>query len=256
MELNYKVYGAGHPLIILHGLLGSLDNWHSIARQLSPDFRIYLLDQRNHGKSPHTDKMDYSTMAADIHAFMEQHALSSAYLAGHSMGGKTAMQLALNHPSVVDKLIAIDMPPQANSPGHEFIFRALKAMDLSRIKRRKDADEQLKASIDELGIRQFLLKNLERSPDNGYQWKMNLPAIEKAYSEIIKAVSANQPYTGPTLFIKGGRSDYLDEHKLSTYQTLFPKATLQTIKKAGHWVHAEAPKQFTKTLYEFLVEDE
>lgn len=254
MELNYKAYGNGHPLIILHGLLGSLDNWHSIARKLAENYRVYLIDQRNHGKSPHTDEMDYRSMAADVHEFMEKQGIPSAYVAGHSMGGKTAMQAALQYPEKIDKLISIDMPPKANSPGHEAIFNALKAMDLSQVEKRKDADEQLKQYISDFGIRQFLLKNLERGPSGGYQWKMNLLGIEKAYSDILEKITSYEPFPKPTLFIRGGNSDYVNEQDIADHEEIFPEASLVTIDNAGHWVHAEAPEAFMATLNNFLKE--
>jgi len=252
MKLNYKVYGEGHPLIILHGLLGSLDNWHSIARKLASQYQVFLVDQRNHGKSPHTSALSYPAMAEDLQEFMETHQLSSVYLAGHSMGGKTAMQFALSHPEKVDKLVSIDMDPQANQGGHETIFRALKAMDLSKVERRSDADKQLQQYIENFGIRQFLLKNLERGPKGGYQWKMNLTSIENAYPQILEAVSADSPFPKPALFIKGGNSDYINEEDLPVIREHFPQATLKTIPDAGHWVHAEAPEAFVETLEAFL----
>ncbi len=252
MELNYKSYGEGEPVIILHGLLGSLDNWHSIARKLAANYRVFLLDQRNHGKSPHADKMDYPSMAEDVFAFMQAQNIPSAYFAGHSMGGKTAMTLALKYPESVDKLVSIDMPPKQNSPGHETIFQALNAMDLSKVEKRRDADEQLKQYIPDFGIRQFLLKNLERGPKGGYQWKMNLKAIENAYPNILEGVTAEKPCEKPTLFIRGEKSDYIKSSELGDYQKLFPRARLETIEEAGHWVHAEAPEAFIQSIIQFF----
>ena len=255
MQLNYKAYGKGHPLIILHGLLGSLDNWHSIARKLASDYRVFLVDQRNHGKSPHTDEMSYSAMAEDLKEFLQEHGLASAYVVGHSMGGKTAMQFALSYPEKVDKLISIDMDPQANDGGHETIFNALKAMDLDQIEKRSDADKQLQQYIENFGIRQFLLKNMERGPEGGYQWKMNLPAIEKAYPHILEAVTSETPFQKPTLFLKGGASNYIRDKDLPVIQNLFPKASLKTVEGVGHWVHAEAPEAFINALEGFLADN-
>lgn len=146
------------------------------------------------------------------------------------------------------------MPPKANSPGHEAIFNALKAMDLNKVEKRKDADEMLQQYIDDFGIRQFLLKNLERSPEGGYQWKMNLQGIEKAYPSILAGISAAESFPYPTLFIRGGKSDYVNEEDIAQYKEIFPKSRLETIDNAGHWVHAEAPEAFINTLQEFLNE--
>lgn len=254
MNLNYKSYGKGMPLIILHGLFGSLDNWHSHARKLSESYQVFIIDQRNHGKSPHTHIMDYPSMAEDIANFMDQHSIREALLAGHSMGGKTAMELALQQPQRIRKLVSIDMTPFGVSGGHEEIIQALKSIDLSNIKRRKDADEQLKVHIKDFGIRQFLLKNLEPKKHDGYQWKMNLPTIEENYDKILAGIRSDIQFQGPTLFLKGQKSEYLREESLSSYQQIFPKAKIQTVTNAGHWVHAEAPEEFSAILSHFLAE--
>lgn len=252
MKLNYKVFGEGTPVIILHGLLGSLDNWQTIAKKLGETFKVFTVDQRNHGKSPHTDQMNYPAMAGDVKELMEQEQLPHAAVIGHSMGGKTAMQLALNFPEKVDRLIPVDMGPKANSPGHELIFSALKAMDLSKVKKRQDAEAQLKSRIPDFGIRQFLLKNLERTEDGQYQWKMNLPVIEKEYPRILEAVEGQTQFDKPTLFIKGGRSDYIDEAEFEDFKAWFPQAELSKIPDSGHWVHAEAPEAFLDEVERFL----
>lgn len=253
MQLNFKVFGEGHPLFILHGLLGSLDNWQTIAKNLANNYKVFTVDQRNHGRSPHTDSMDYQSMAADVQDLMEQEELGSTHIIGHSMGAKTAMQLALNAPEKIDKLIAVDMGPKANEPGHEIIFNALKMVDLSKVKKRQDAEDQIKHRIPDFGIRQFLLKNLERTGYGDYQWKMNLPVIEKEYPRILEAVKGQSPFSRPTLFIKGGRSDYIKESEFEDFKTWFPQARLTTIPDAGHWVHAEAPEAFLEHVKNFLV---
>lgn len=252
MQLNYKAYGTGPPLIILHGLFGSLDNWHTLARKLSVNYQVYIIDQRNHGKSPHTPEMDYPAMARDVIGFMDELGLDQVTIAGHSMGGKTAMEVALSHPERISRLVSIDMTPFALSGGHQALFEAMKALDLTAIERRKGADEALKGYIADFGIRQFLLKNLERSPEGGFQWKMNLPAIEASYPAIMAGVNHDRTYDGPTLFVKGGQSDYLQAEALSAYQEIFPQATLEVITGVGHWVHAEAPDAFKEVLERFL----
>ena len=249
MQLNYKAYGDGEPLIILHGLFGSLDNWHSIAKKLGQSHRVYIVDLRNHGKSPHASSMTYPAMASDLVKFMNAQGLNAANLAGHSMGGKAAMELALEAPERVKRLISIDMTPFQVNGGHETIIKALKSVDPGEMGKRKEADEALKPYIADFGIRQFLLKNLERRPGGGYQWKMNLPVLEGDYAEILKGVDKdNRSYEGPTLFIKGSRSNYLKADELPAYRQVFPSADLKTVENAGHWVHAEAPEALINLL--------
>jgi esterase len=252
MQLNYKTYGSGEPLIILHGLFGSLDNWHSIARQLSDTYQVYLVDLRNHGKSPHVPTMTYGAMASDLMDFMDQHGLPAANIAGHSMGGKAAMQLALIKPQRVTRLISIDMTPFEVKGGHEQIIKALNAFDPSTLAKRKEADQALSQYIEQYSIRQFLLKNLERREGGGYQWKMNLPVLDSCYPEILKSVSTERVYSGPTLFIKGELSNYLNSSELKRYQQLFPKAQLKTVSGSGHWVHAEVPNAFIEIITQFM----
>jgi pimeloyl-ACP methyl ester carboxylesterase len=253
MQLNYKTYGQGEPLIILHGLFGSLDNWHTLARKLGEHYQVFIVDQRNHGKSPHTSAMNYPAMAADIASFMDDRGLEQTFLAGHSMGGKTAMELALTEPDRVKKLVSIDMTPFSLSGGHQKLFEAMNALNLPDINKRKEADEALKPFVEDFGIRQFLLKNLERAEEGGYRWKMNLPVIEANYDNLMKGVDeGSRSFERPTLFVKGERSDYLNPAQLESYQALFTRAQLKTIAGVGHWVHAEAPQAFQEVLEAFL----
>lgn len=253
MPLNYKVYGTGQPLMILHGLFGSLDNWHSIAKQLSDIYQVFIIDLRNHGKSPHIGSMSYASMAGDIAQFMDQMELNTANITGHSMGGKVAMELALEEPSRIEKLISVDMTPFEVSGGHEQIIKALKAFDPSQIQKRSEADKLMQIHIEDFNIRQFLLKNLERRKEGGYQWKMNLSVIEQDYREILKGLSGgNRQFNRPTLFMKGDESNYLLANQLTEYQKLFPKADLVTIPDTGHWIHAQSPNAFLKNVREFL----
>lgn len=255
MKLNYKQYGQGPPLIILHGLLGSLDNWHTLAKKFGEAYTVYTIDQRNHGRSPHSEDLSYPLMADDLYEFMQDHQITSACLIGHSMGAKTAMQFAIHYPHMAQQLVLVDMHPFRNAPSHQTIFEALKSVDLSTLERRSDADEQLKPLIPDFGIRQFLLKNLTRTEEGGYGWKVNLPVLEKAYDKILEGVN-NGTFEGPVLFLKGGRSDYIDETNLPEYQQIFPHATLKTIEESGHWIHAEAPQQFYDAVQAFLSKNE
>lgn len=255
MPLNYKKLGEGKPLVILHGLFGMLDNWQSLGRRFAEHFTVYLIDQRNHGKSPHSLEFDYYVMADDLVAFVEEQELESFYLLGHSMGGKTAMQFAVDQAEAIEKLIVVDIAPIAYPVGHQDIFKALFSINVAALNSRKEAEQQLATFIEEVGVQQFLLKNLKRNKIGGYIWKFNLEAIHHSYTDII--ANSLTPYDqcdAPTLFIKGGQSDrYIDVARdLPTLQHHFPNATLQTIEQAGHWVHAEQPDVFFEQVMHFL----
>ncbi len=252
ISLNFKTYGQGNPIIILHGLFGTLDNWQTIARQLSEEYLVYLVDQRNHGRSPHTDEFDYSLLADDLKDFMESEGMSQATIVGHSMGGKTAMQFAVSYPEMVTSLIVVDIAPKAYEGGHREIFDALLAIDLGKIENRKMADEHLEKAIPDLGVRQFLLKNLTRNKEGSYQWKMNLPAIHSNYQHILDNILLDEPYTGSSLFIRGERSNYIKEADGSLIKNTFPESQIITIPNAGHWVHAEAPEALLSTVKNFM----
>jgi esterase len=254
MKLYFKEYGsAGEPLIILHGLLGSLDNWHSIAGELGAGFRVIAVDQRNHGHSPHSDEFSYDLMVADLLELIEDQKPGRINLLGHSMGAKTAMKFALQYPGKVSRLIIADMAPKAYPPGgHDDVFRALFAVNLSQIKSRKDGEEQISNHMDDFAVKQFLLKNLSRNPDGSYSWKMNLQGIYDNYANIIGPVVSDVQYTGPAMFIRGGRSGYVKDEDMEQIRELFPNSKLVTVEGAGHWLHAEAPAAFLKEVISFL----
>lgn len=252
MELNFKEFGQGDPIIILHGLFGTSDNWQTLAKQLAKDYTVFIVDLRNHGRSPHDDEFNYKVMAEDLRYFMESHWIYEARVIGHSMGGKTAMQFALDYPDMVEKLVVVDIANQAYKGGHERIFKALLSLDLDSVSNRKEADEFLKNQIEDFGVRQFLLKNLTRDKDGGYEWKMNLPIIHENYQAILSEIEGDEPFENATLFVKGGLSKYITNENFKTTQQLFPHAELKTIEKVGHWVHAEAPKELLQMLKGFL----
>lgn len=252
MELNYKEFGQGEPLIILHGLFGMLDNWQTLGKRFAAHHSVYLIDQRNHGRSPHTEPMTYAAMAEDLHDFLVSHWIYKAHILGHSMGGKTAMEFALRYPDMVDRLIVVDIAPKAYVGGHQEIFEALFALDLSTLDKREDAEAFLQDRIADYGVRQFLLKNLSRTKADGYRWKMNLPVIYKHYSDILAAPETGRQFEGPTLFVRGGQSDYIMDNDLPLIQEFFPDANLKTIPEAGHWVHAAAPDALYDRIGAFL----
>ncbi len=257
MQLNYKKQGAGDlplarpALIILHGLFGSLANWNTVAARLAEQFAVYTLDQRNHGASPHNDRFDYPTLAADLREFMQQQRILKAHLLGHSLGGKTAMQFALSYPERVQKLVVVDIGPGAYPAHHDRVIAALESVDLGKIQSRQEADRKLAESLPEPGLRQFLLMNLAREADGRYRWRMNLAGIKKNYNDILAGVTPGR-FSKPALFIRGGRSDYIDDRAAALIKQLFPHARIETIPDAGHWVHAEAQAAFINLVKDFL----
>lgn len=253
IELYYKSYGQGHPLIILHGLLGASGNWHTLSRNVfSQHFHVYAVDQRNHGRSPHRDRFDYPAMAEDVWVFMEQHDMDSAHLLGHSMGGKTAMYAALGFPERIDRLVIVDMAPKAYPPQHKYLLDALRRLNPSDYDSRDAIDEALADDVPSWRIRQFLLKNLSYDRDAGYSWQMNLEVIDRNYEEIIGGLDTERTFEGPTLFVRGGESDYIADEDLPLIHKNFPNAELVTIEGAGHWVHADTPDRFAEVVLEFL----
>ena len=250
--LASSVIGQGQPLILLHGLFGMGDNLSMVAKPLSEYFQVYKLDLRNHGRSPRTDSMTLTEMAADVKAFMDAHGIAKAHILGHSLGGKVAMQLALDHPEMVEKLIVADIAPVAYSGGHKDVFAGLEAVDLANLSSRRDADNTLRQFIHENNVRLFLLKNLYRSDDGGFQWRINLPVLSRCYDNLGQANHGDEPFTGPVLFIKGELSDYIIEAYTDATRRLFPNAQLKIIQNTGHWLHAEKPAIFNQLVKRFL----
>ncbi|MAY83665.1 MAG: alpha/beta hydrolase [Flavobacteriales bacterium] len=252
VELNYKVVGEGKDLIILHGLFGSLDNWMSLAKQWSDRYKVWLLDQRNHGKSPHSDKFSYLHMAKDLEHFIDQNKIENPIILGHSMGGKTAMEFAVNFPNKVDKLIVVDIAPVKYNVHHYSILEALNSVDPGSLDSRQEADEQLAKLIPEMGVRQFLLKNLDRNPNGGYQWKFNLGVLEREIVPISEWAISEGKYEKDSLFVKGERSEYILPQHAAEISSKFPNYHLEEIESAGHWVHAEKPKEFYEVVNDFM----
>lgn len=258
MQLAYRTYGeehgdAGAPLVILHGLLGSGGNWHTLSSSVFSARRtVHALDLRNHGRSPHDEAFDYPVMAGDVVDFLDDAGIRTANLLGHSMGGKVAMRLALDHPERVERLLVADMAPRAYTPRHDALIDALRTVDLAAVSSRQDVDERLKQPIPSYPVRQFLMKNLALDRETKrYYWQVNLPVIDAHYDRLNEAVGSERPYTGPTLFIRGSRSDYVRDGDLPLIRELFPSAQVVTLD-AGHWLHAEAPDAFARAVEEFL----
>lgn len=252
MKLNFKKTGAGKPLIIVHGLFGSADNWFSIAKELEKDFTLYLVDQRNHGDSPHSEEWNYLVMADDLKELMDDEGLTSAFFMGHSMGGKTVMTLAMRHPELVDKLIVADIAPRFYPLHHQQILEGLNAIPVGQLKSRKEADDILAGYIKIPGIRQFLLKSLGRDEKGNFIWKINLPVITEKIANVGEELKSDTPFEKATLFMGGENSDYITEKDKEDIERLFPKSHLIYIKNAGHWLHAEQPAAVVETVRAFL----
>ncbi len=252
MELNYKEYGEGSPLIILHGLLGTSDNWVTIARKLGEHYHVYLPDQRNHGSSPWSDTWSYPAMMEDLGEFMEKHQIEQASIVGHSMGGKVAMYFATHYPDKLAKLVVVDIAPRVYPVQHDPILKGLLAVDLSQLKARRDADKALEPAFPDFGMRQFLLKNLKRNPDNSFYWQANLSLIQDKLEEVSQTFPDHLRFEKPSLFIRGLKSDYIRPEDEALIHHYFPDAQITSIEKAGHWVHAEAPQEFLAALTSYL----
>jgi esterase len=258
MQLYFKEPGqaSGPPLILLHGLFGSSDNWLGVAPKLGEilDTRVFALDLRNHGHSPHSDEMDYALMAGDVAEFLDAHKMERANVLGHSLGGKVAMQLALTHPARVQKLIIVDMAPRAYSPEHRPTFEALLALDLKPFHSRREIEDALAPGIPDLTLRRFLLKNLAHEPQDAraFKWRIPLSAIFANYPKLCAPIAPLTPFPGPALFLHGGQSPYVSDADLPMIRQLFPQATIETIPAARHWVHADAPDDFVRHVSAFL----
>ncbi|WP_144604655.1 alpha/beta fold hydrolase [Algoriphagus algorifonticola] len=251
MKLNFKKTGTGKPLVILHGLFGSADNWFSIAKELEKNFTLYLVDQRNHGDSPHSEEWNYRVMVEDLKELIDEEGLDKIYLMGHSMGGKTAMNFAVEYPERVDRLIVADIAPRYYEVHHQTILEGLNSIKLDQIKSRKEADDQLAKYIDEVGIRQFLLKSLGRNSD-GFVWKINLPVITENIEEVGEELDSDGKYEGPTLFLGGSNSNYIRQEDLPDILEHFPNYEIEFVQDAGHWLHAEKPEAVIQEVRRFL----
>lgn len=243
----------GETIIILHGLLGSGRNWTTIAKRLAQTHRVITLDLRNHGASPWSDDMSYPLMAADVRAYIEHHALGPVTVIGHSMGGKTAMRLALDAPSIVDRLVVVDIAPVDYDHGSEAYVEAMRAIPVGETTVRREIDEALAVSVPEAEVRAFLLQNLVRE-DHGFAWRPHLDALAEAMPTLMAFPTGDHDhFRGPTLFIAGAESDY----RLTAYRAdidrLFGRAEIRVIADAGHWVHAQQPTAFLAHLQDFLV---
>lgn len=256
MQLNYRKYSdEGPPLLVLHGLFGSQSNWGWHCKQLAEHFQVIGVDLRNHGDSPHSDAHNYPVMAADVLKLMDTLVFDSCYVLGHSMGGKVAMELALLAPMRITKLMVVDIAPvQYNKKmdAHLNVIAGMKSLDLGALTSRSQAEEHLSSYISDEPTRKFVMTNLSRDKEKGFRWRINLPAIEENYDRLREKTQLDATYEGPTLFVKGDLSDYVQAKHESEILALFPKATVKIIVEAGHWVHADKPQAFQKIAQDFF----
>lgn len=254
MKLAYREFGTGQPLIILHGLFGQSDNWNTLAKRFAESgFRVFSIDQRNHGLSPHSTVWTYQAMAEDLKEFIETHQLQDPILLGHSMGGKTVMFFELLFSGIAQKIIVADIAPKTYEPHHDVVLKALNAVDFSDINTRKDAEAILSQYIDDFGTKQFLLKNIYWREDETKQmaWRFNLETITKEYDNVGVAIPDGLSNV-TALFIRGEKSNYVLDSDLATIANHFPNFQLKTIANSGHWVHAEQPEAFFNCVMEFI----
>jgi pimeloyl-ACP methyl ester carboxylesterase len=254
MELHYKEFGSGQPLIILHGLFGMSDNFASIAGELSRNYRVFTVDQRNHGRSGHSEVFNYEAMSDDLLNFMDQRGLEHAHLLGHSMGGKTVMQFAFDYPEKVDRLIVADISPARRSGNdqHKNLIDIMLGVNLEKYDSRVKVAYALEDQVSSFRVRQFLLKNLYWKDRNHLGWRLNLEVIRDNLHEVFREINPSGTFGKPTLFLRGELSDYIQEQDLEPIRKMFPKAEFETIAGGTHWLHADNPDDFIAAVRKFL----
>jgi pimeloyl-ACP methyl ester carboxylesterase len=265
MKLFCRKYGNGPPLVILHGLYGSSDNWVTIAKKLGNSFTVYLPDQRNHGQSPHSQIHDYDSMRDDLFELAGDLNLKKFFLAGHSMGGKTAISFALKWPEMLNGLLIADISPFTNETGRQSIYvqhftilNAILSFDLDKISTRREAGNVLLEKIPSVKVRELILKNLQRTADNNFAWKLNAQSILKNLEKIMEGVERQTDFSQqiigfPVIFLKGGDSDYIPAVDFRDIRNVFPAAEIIEIPGAGHWIHVDKPDEVVKNLKNLLL---
>jgi len=250
--IHFKKQGHGATLIVLHGIFGSGDNWQTLANNFQDQYTVYLIDQRNHGKSFHSDDFDLDVLADDIYKFIIAESLSNVHVLAHSMGGKVALKLLSLCPQLLDKIIIVDIAPKAYPAGHEDIFRAMMEMPFSEIKSRTEADQHMLKYITDPMVRQFILKNLSRTESGGFEWKLNLKSIFDNYEKILLSIYPEIKEQHEVLFILGENSNYIKAIDKTAILEKYPHAKFETIPHAGHWVHADNFEAFVSVVKKYL----
>ncbi len=254
--LNYQLT-SNQPskpyLTLLHGLFGSLDNLSMVKRSLQERFNILSVDLPDHGKSPRSNVFSFENYAHSVVRLLEHLKVPQTHLLGHSLGGKVAMKVALSRPNVIHKLVVADIAPVAYSARHHNVFKALNAVELDKLKSRGDATKAMSEHLEEIGVAQFLLKSLNN--DSGkWEWLFNLSLLQRDYGYLSESIESESSYPSPTLFVKGGKSDYILSEHSPHIMRLFPNSQAKIISSAGHWLHAEKPDTFNRIVSDFLVE--
>jgi esterase len=255
IRLHYKTLGNGKPLVILHGLFGSCDNWLTFSKLLSDKFQIFLIDQRNHGLSPHTEHHNYELMAQDLYDFLNEHNIINPVLVGHSMGGKTVIKFLVDYPEfAIEKAIIVDIAPKSYPPHHQVYIQAMLAVDLTTIQSRQDVEQIFIAEgLNNVGERQFLAKNIYRDESGNFRWRINLPVLIDEIENIGEGTPDFAHVEVPILFVKGEKSTYyIQKPDAILIHQIFPFAKIVTIKDAGHWIHAEQPQALYEAIINFL----
>jgi len=253
MILHSNTFGEGRPFIILHGFLGMGDNWKTLGRQFTEHgFQVHLVDQRNHGRSFHSEDFDYELMAEDLKAYMAHHNLTDAVILGHSMGGKTAMRFATKYPDFAKQLIVADISPRYYPIHHDAILEGLSRLDFSEVISRGQADKVLSNYVPETGTRQFLLKNLYWVDKGQLGLRINLPVLKEQVAEVGEALPIHATFSKPTLFLRGDKSEYISQADEAIIHRHFTDVAIATIQNAGHWLHAENPKAFFNAVLDFV----
>ena len=253
--LHSKIIGSGNNhIIILHGLLGMGDNWKSVANKLSNDksFCIHLIDQRNHGKSFHSEKMNYDLMVDDLHNYLKHNSIDKCFLVGHSMGGKTAINFSMTHPEYLNKLIIVDIAPKKYEPKFNYLFQALQSLNLCNYSSRKEIEVELTKNVSEESLVFFLLKNIGRDSNNKFFFKANINVLHQNLIVLMEKLIIHDKILIDTIFLKGEKSAYINENDVVLIKDRFPNSKIISIPNSGHWVHAENPEYFNMKLLQIL----
>ena len=252
MRLQSYIDGEGRPLVLLHGFLGSSDNWRAMRKRFVVKYKVFSVDQRNHGNSPHSSMMNYIVMTEDLREFLSEQGLSNVCLLGHSMGGKVAMQFATESPEWIDKLVIVDISPKAYPPSHQLLLDAMQNLELRRLKTYGEVEAALAQSISDASLRKFVVTNLARNSNGDLYWRIGLDSLAANYDQLIKPPAISNSFDKPTCFVRGAQSNFIADQDLASIREYFPRAEFHTIPNAGHWVHIDAPEEFHRVVDEYL----
>lgn len=252
MNLFFRKLGEGKPLVILHGVFGASDNLFTVSKKLAENnMEVYLLDARNHGQSPRSDEFNYDVMADDLNNFLVENNIDKPIIMGHSMGGKTVMQFAQKYDNY-EKLIVVDIASKFYPTHHQHILEGLNAIPIKTLESRKQAEEIFSQYVSDFGERQFILKNIYRTDEGGFDWRINVPVITENIYQIGSEISGEKKISKPVLFMRGSESSYISDSDFEDMSKTYLNATLKTIEGANHWIHATKPQDFLETVLNFI----